>query len=125
MLVAIAFAGKSNTPNSRHAFMVREPLGVSMGNPLVFRWLIFSRTGERMVDIDGLHGPCHIPARMRFSASIRMLGGRLVTASNMGQIECFADLKSCTPSAHKIRQVCSGTERKPPGVDRFSYSLPP
>ena len=75
ILVAIAFAGKSNTPNSRHAFTVREPPGVSTGIPLVFRWLIFSKTGESMVDIDGLHGLCHIPARMRFSAFIRTLEG--------------------------------------------------
>ena len=67
-------------------------------------------------------GPCHIPAKMTFSAFMRTPGGRLVTLSRMGQIDCFEELKSCTPSEHKIRPVCSGTARKPPGSASFRYA---
>ena len=74
--------------------------------------------------IGGWIGPCHIPARMMFSAFMRIPGGRLVILSRMGHIDCFAELKSCTPSEHKIRPVCSGTVRKPPGSVSFRYSSP-
>ena len=72
-----------------------------------------------MVFIGGFIGPCHSPARIKFSAFIRIPGGRLVTASIIGHSDCLDDLKSCTPSEHKIKPVCSGTDRNPPGFESF------